>query len=54
MEKSQTLESKSIIKKRKLNYLNVYDAALGSNPFPLPNLMIEKLKYYCTFYNGQN
>ena len=44
--KSETLQSKLIVEKRLLNNLPVYNAGLGSNPFPLPKIMIQKLIHY--------
>ena len=44
--KSETLQSKLIVEKRLLHNLPVYNAGLGSNPFPLPQIMIQQLIHY--------
>ena len=44
--KSETLQSKLIVEERLKNNLPVYNAGLGSNPFPLPKIMIQKLIHY--------
>ena len=44
--KSETLQSKLIVENKILNNLPVYNGGLGSNPFPLPKIMIQQLIHY--------
>ena len=46
LNKSETLQSKIIVNKRLDDDLPVYDGGLGANPFPLPQIMIDKLINY--------